>query len=137
MILKAGVSVGAVVPVIIHAAASAQGATIANAEPVVWHLLGYAFEAGSMIAALCACVAARVYVTFKTHKVPRWALDVPVMVLVSMFTAATVAAWRPTPLIALMVGTGFGAIGAGVIAGSASWLRKKFPELFGEDDPSA
>ncbi len=137
MILKTGAGVGAVAPVVIDMAGSAQGATLATAQPVIWHLLGYPFEAGSMIAALCACVAARVYVTFKTHKVPRWALDVPVMVLVMMFTAAGVAAWQPDPLLALIVGTGFGAIGAGVIAWSAKQLEKVFPDLVGKDEPRA
>jgi hypothetical protein len=135
MIWKAGVGMGAIVPVL--ADATTQGATIATSQPVIWHLLGYPFEAGSMIAGLCACVAARVYITVKAHKVPRWALDLPVMALVAMFTAASVAAWRPVPLIALIMGTGFGAIGAGVIAGSTGWLRKKFPELFGESEPDA
>lgn len=84
--------------------------------PTVWHLLGYPFEAGSMIAALCACLAVRFYVIQKDFKQHRWTLDAPVSALALMFTASAVIRMRPDPAIALFYGTAFGILGAGIIA---------------------
>lgn len=115
MIVKVGATMGALLPVAAAVAAD-KGATVATASPVIWHALGYPFEAGSMIAGLCACFAVRFYVVQKDFKVHRWALDIPVTSLVMMFTAAAMVSWRPEPLGALLIGTGLGAIGAGIIA---------------------
>lgn len=49
-------------PVAAHAIASDRGATVTTSTPTIWVVLGYPFEAGSMIAALCACAAVRFYV---------------------------------------------------------------------------
>ena len=114
MIWRAAATFGATAPVV-AGAAGIGGATNVN-NPVVWHVLGYYFEAGSMIAAICACVAVRFYVVqHASGSASRWVLDVPVSALTLMFTAAFVIALRPEPLSALLIGTGLGAIGAGLI----------------------
>ena len=114
---------GALVPV---AAAIGQdkGAAVAVSVPTVWHFMGYAFEAGSMIAALCACVAVRFYVTQTDRKAHRWTLDIPVSVLTLLFTAGMVMSQRPEPLWALMTGTGIGALGAGIISIALTWVQR-------------
>jgi len=96
--------------------------------PVVWHLLGYPFEAGSMIAALCACVAVRFYIVQHEAGANRWVLDVPVSSIALMFAAAIVVTFRPQPLTALIYGTGVGALGAGLIR----IAKKHVDRLFGE-----
>ena len=110
---------GALLPLTAAAAAAAgdRGAALAGAgPPVVWSVLGLSFEAGSMIAALCACLAVRFYVSRQPGGLHRWALDLPVSTLALMFTAAAVTKQRPDPLYALMLGTGIGVLGAGLIA---------------------
>ena len=59
---RVGATAGALLPVAASALAAYKGATVATSQPVVWHVLGYPFEAGSMIAAICACIAVRFYV---------------------------------------------------------------------------
>ncbi|KQN91543.1 hypothetical protein ASE90_01680 [Sphingomonas sp. Leaf67] len=123
MMGRAGATVGALVPV---AAAMGQdrGATMAVSVPTVWHFLGYPFEAGSMIAAICACVAVRFYVVQTDRKAHRWTVDVPVSVLTLLFTAGLVISQRPEPLWALMTGTGIGALGAGIISIALTWVQR-------------
>lgn len=124
MIGKAGMTMGALLPVAAAAVASDRGAAIAVTAPDVWSVLGYQFEAGSMIAALCACAAVRYYVS-QQPGVHRLALDLPISTLVLMFTAAAVTKQRPEPLYALAIGTGFGILGAGIIA-----IAKKYMDQF-------
>lgn len=100
----------------IAAAAVTTGKPAELPVPTVWHVLGYPFEAGSMIAALCACAAVRFYVVQKEYKQHRWTLDAPVSALALMFTAAAIIRMRPDPALALGYGTTFGILGAGIIA---------------------
>lgn len=123
MIARLGATAGALVPV---AAAMGQdkGATVQSSVPTVWAFLGYPFEAGSMIAALCACLAVRFYVSQTERKAHRWSLDIPVSILSLLFTAGMVISQRPEPLWALMMGTGIGALGAGIISIALAWVQR-------------
>lgn len=131
MILRMGATVGALAPVAVRA----QSGAVMAAQPTVWIVLGYPFEAGSMIAALCACLAVRFYVgqTDGAH----WSLKVPVLALALMFTAGGVITLRPTPLIALLLGTGLGAVGAGIIAYAKRWVDRWLGPLAGDAPPAA
>lgn len=113
MSLRLGAIAGVAAPVSAAAAIIKKGDAVTG--PVVWHLLGYPFEAGSMIAALCACVAVRFYVVQHGAGANRWLLDIPVSALAFMFTAGIIVTARPAPLTALLFGTGVGALGAGII----------------------
>ena len=110
------ISAGALLPVAAQAVMNDKGATVNASTPTIWHVLGYAFEAGSMIAALCACAAVRFYVVQKDHEQHRITLDAPISLLALMFTAAAVIRLRPDPSMALVYGTTFGILGAGLIA---------------------
>lgn len=135
MIWKGIITMGALVPVAAAAIARDKGATVATSEPVVWHALGYPFEAGSMIAALCACAAVRFYVVQTAREQHRWTIDMPVTMLALMFTAGAVITRRPAPLEALLTGTGIGALGAGIITIALSWVRRNTPSF--DDRPTA
>jgi len=126
---------GAILPVMASAAVDDHGATVATSVPVVWHALGYPFEAGSMIAALCACLAVRFYVVQTDRAQHRWTLDVPVHLLSMMFTAGLVITRRPEPLEALLTGTGIGALGAGIITVALSWVKRNTPSF--DDKPTS
>jgi hypothetical protein len=126
MIWRAGATMGAFLPVA-AAVATDRGATTATSQPVIWHFVGYAFEAGSMIAALCACLAVRFYVQQTGREQHRWTVDLPVTALVMMFSAAAVMRVRPDPAVALMIGTGLGALGAGIISIALGWVRRNLP----------
>jgi hypothetical protein len=126
---------GAAVPVA-NALAADVGATIQTSQPTVWHFLGYPFEAGSMIAGLCACLAVRFYVSQTDRVAHRWTVDVPVSALTLMFTAGAIASQRPGPLMALMLGTGMGAIGAGIINIAMKWVRRMIDPNAAEDKPA-
>lgn len=132
MIWRAGATAGALIPVAGAALAADKGETVATSVPTVWHALGYPFEAGSMIAALCACVAVRFYVSHKDRAAYRWQVDAPVSALALMFTAAAVMRLRPDPAVALFLGTGFGALGAGIIAAALAYVQR-LPGLGGPD----
>ena len=84
--------------------------------------------AGSMIAALCACVAVRFYIVQHETGPNRWLLDVPVSSIALMFAAGIVVTFRPQPLTALIYGTGMGALGAGLIR----IAKNKVDRMFGE-----
>ncbi|MBM3929325.1 MAG: hypothetical protein FJ335_12855 [Sphingomonadales bacterium] len=94
---------------------------IVTMQPTVWHVLGYGFQAGPMIAALVACFAVRFYSIQKDYPTYRWSLDVPISALALMFSAGAVIRVQPDPILALVWGTGFGVLGAGIIA-----LAKKY-----------
>lgn len=115
MIARFLITAGAVAPVAAQAIAADTGETVTTSQPTIWHLFGYPFEAGSMIAALCACVAVRFWVVQQEARPHRWQLDVPVSALALMLTAAIVARLRPDPVVALLYGTGVGVLGAGII----------------------
>ena len=129
MIPRVGATAGAFAPVV----AAEGGATIATSQPIIWHFLGYPFEAGSMIAGLCACLAVRFYVSQTDRQAHRWTVDVPVSALTLMFTAGAIASQRPAPLTALILGTGMGALGAGIISIAMKWVRRVIDPAAGGD----
>ncbi len=130
MSLRVGALAGITAPVAAAAATISKGATMTG--PVVWHALGYPFEAGSMIAALCACIAVRFYVVQHGAGANRWLLDIPVSALALMFTAGIIVTARPAPLTALLFGTGVGALGAGIIKIAKTYVDRWFHETTGE-----
>ncbi len=104
--------------------------------PVLWSLLGYQFEAASMIAGLCACLMVRIWVSLNDRS-PRawaWGVDLTVTAIALLFTAGWIALQRPAPFYALLSGTGFGALGAGIIAVALAWVKRIEP--FGADLPA-
>lgn len=127
MIWKMGATMGAFIPVAAAAVARDTGATVPTSSPVIWHFAGYPFEAGSMIAALCACIAVRFYVAQTDRQKYRWTVDASVTVLALLFTAGAVMQLRPDPALALIYGTGLGALGAGIIAIALNFVQSKFP----------
>lgn len=101
----------------------------AAAQPVIWSALGYQFEAGSMIAGLCACFMVRLWVSLNDHSARAWAwgVDLTVTAISMLFTAGWIALQRPAPFYALLSGTGFGALGAGIIAVALAWVKRIEP----------
>ncbi len=104
--------------------------------PVLWNLLGYQFEAASMIAGLCACLMVRIWVSLndRSPKAWAWGVDLTVTVIAMLFTAGWIALQRPAPFYALLSGTGFGALGAGIIAVALAWVKRIEP-IAGVDLP--
>lgn len=109
--------------------------TIAAARPVVWSALGYQFEAASMLAGLSACLTVRLWVSL-TNVPARplaWVIDAVVTMIAMLFTAGWIVLQRPEPFYALLGGTGFGALGAGIITIALQWV-KQMASLSGSDD---
>ena len=108
----------------------------AVAQPVIWSALGYRFEAGSMIAGLAACLMVRIWVSLNAHPatVWTWAIDLTVTAIALLFTAGWIVLARPEPFYALMSGTGFGALGAGIIAIALAWVKRLAPFSEGAAD---
>lgn len=108
------------------------------AQPVLWSALGYRFEAASMIAGLSACLMVRVWVSLRDRTPRPFALgiDLSVTGLSLLFTASWIVLQRPEPFYALLSGTGFGALGAGIIRVALAWVRRlqTFQGLEGGDD---
>lgn len=109
----------------------AKGTALASAaaQPVIWSALGYQFEAASMIAGLCACFMVRLWVSLNDHRAQAWAwgVDLTVTAISMLFTAGWIALQRPAPFYALLSGTGFGALGAGIIAVALAWVKRIEP----------
>lgn len=103
--------------------------TAAAAHPVIWSLLGYQFEAASMIAGLSACLMVRVWVSLndRSARIWAWSLDLTVSAIAMLFTAGWIVLQRPAPFYALLSGTGFGALGAGIIAVALGWVKRIEP----------
>ena len=101
----------------------------AAAQPVIWTLLGYQFEAASMIAGLCACLMVRIWVSLndRSSRVWAWSVDLTVTAISLLFTAGWIVLQRPAPFYALLSGTGFGALGAGIIAMALAWIKRIEP----------
>lgn len=110
----------------------------AVAQPVIWTLLGYQFEAASMIAGLSACLMVRIWVSLndRSAKVWAWSVDLTVTAISMLFTAGWIVLQRPAPFYALLSGTGFGALGAGIIAVALGWVKRIEP-LATLDDPES
>ena len=70
-----------------------------NRPVSIWR---YPLEAGSMIAAICACIAVRLYVAQKDRAAHRWNIDLPVSALTLLFTASAVICLWPDPALALI-----------------------------------
>lgn len=134
MIWKTGATVAAIIPVAISSVAD--GATVGAAPPVVWHWLGYQFEAAGMVAALFGCFMARFWIGagMYARKQFRFTLDVPVSGMALATTAGLVISHHPDPLYALLIGAGLGVLGEGLFKLAEKYLRKLAPDLF---DPSA
>lgn len=115
MMTRVGAAAATIAATAAAGIASDKGATV-SVQPTVWHVLGYAFEAGPMIAGLVACFAVRFYIIRKDYPTHRWSLDIPISALALMFAAATVIRLRPDPIMALFYGTTWGVVGAGIIA---------------------
>ena len=103
--------------------------TSAAAQPVIWTLLGYQFEAASMIAGLSACLMVRIWVSLTDRHARAWAwgVDLTVTTISMLFTAGWIVLQRPAPFYALLSGTGFGALGAGIIAVALGWVKRIEP----------
>lgn len=101
----------------------------AAAQPVIWSLLGYQFEAASMIAGLCACLMVRIWISLNDRSARAWAwgIDLIVTAISTLFTAGWIVMQRPEPFYALLSGTGFGALGAGIIAIALTWVKRMEP----------
>jgi hypothetical protein len=131
MIARAILPLAAALPVAVAAATDNKGAMVT--APTIWIVLGYPFEAGSMIAALTACVAVRFWATQKDYAHHRWSLDVPVTMLALMFTSAAVISVRPVPLFALLLGTGLGVLGEGIIRVAKKYVDRWLGGITGVD----
>lgn len=107
----------------------------AAAQPVLWSALGYQFEAASMIAGLSACLMVRIWVSLTDRATSGWtvAVDATVSAIALLFTAGWIVLERPELFYALMSGTGFGALGAGIIALALGWVKRIAP--LGQDAP--
>ncbi|EZP57267.1 putative membrane protein [Sphingomonas sp. RIT328] len=134
MIWKTGALMGALLPVAAAALAADKSAVLSPAGPSIWYFFGYPFEAGSMIAAICACIAVRLYVAQKERADHRWNIDLPVSALTLMTTATAVIRLRPDPALALIYGTGIGALGVGLITIALNFVQSKLPG--GEEKPT-
>jgi tetrahydromethanopterin S-methyltransferase subunit E len=113
------------------------GATPAAAvTPVLADLAGYQFEVAPMLLAVLACIVVRIYKGAKSKTHEGWVVDVSITVLSVLFTVALIITARPGVLMALIYGTGLGAIGAGLIY----FAEKKTRDALGaatSDDPVA
>lgn len=114
MIAKVSATGAAVIPVVAVAAEKANSAIIQ--QPVVWHFLGFPFEAASMVATLFGCLAARYWIgaAQAIRKEHRWSLDMPVSAMALATSAGVMMSMRPAPLYALLIGAGVGVIGEGI-----------------------
>lgn len=98
-------------------------------QPVIWNALGYQFEAAPMLAALSACLVVRIWVCLSAPPIGVRArgLNLSVTAIAMLFTAGWIVLQRPSPFFALLSGSGFGALGSGIIAISLSWVRRLEP----------
>lgn len=101
------------------------GVTVAAAavpQPVIWSFLGHPFDAASMVAALFAAMTTRVIIGLRNRSVGL-ALDAAILVLVLVTTAAVVASYRTNMVGALLLGTGLGTIGEGILRIAEKWTN--------------
>jgi uncharacterized membrane protein len=95
--------------------AAAGGAAASASIPVVWDFLGYNFQAGPLIVAVCATLMTRLIVSLNTKTRPRIVLDVAVTALSVLVSALWVQANSLALLPAGVSGITFGALGIGII----------------------
>jgi hypothetical protein len=126
--MKAPVTLGLSIQTSAAVAAVTKPAT--TPSPVLGSFLGYQFEWGPMIAGLLTCIAVRFYVAKKLS-----AIDGPVLTIVMLFTAGLIQDRRPAPIWAIVIGTGLGAIGAGVIKAAQFYVERSLPGVFSDDPP--
>jgi hypothetical protein len=105
--------------------ASGAAATVA-ALPVVWDFLGYHFEAGPFVVAVCATLMTRLIVSLNTKGKHRWGLDVTVTGLSVLVAVLWVQANRLPLLPAGISGIAFGALGIGIIGLAKSQMGIAF-----------
>lgn len=104
--------------------------TAAAVTPVLADLLGYQFEVAPMLLAIVSCVIVRVYKGAKAKSREGWVVDVSISLLAVLFTVVFIITLRPNLLLAAVLGTGLGAIGAGLIA----YAEKRARAALGEVD---
>ncbi|WP_342249394.1 hypothetical protein [Sphingomonas sp. OTU376] len=136
MIYRLGAT-GLAVTLIAVQAVQAAGASVATAEPVIWHFLGYPFEAAGMISAVFGCIVARVWVNAAQHLKHQYrlVLDAPITAAVFGVTVALVIWQRPAPLIGIFLGLGMGMLGEGVFKLAELYTRKILRVAGIADDP--
>ena len=110
--------------------------SLADAQPVLWTLLGYRVEAASMLASLTACLSLRIWICLKDapDSARTRAIDITVTSIALLFSTGWVVLQRPSPFFALLSGSGFGALGTGIVALSLRWVKRLAP-LADEDSP--
>jgi hypothetical protein len=111
---------------------------VISAQPVVWTMLGYPFDAAPMLGAWSVCFAVRlVRLRLNLNGTPATprpkAVSVIVTAIAMLFTTGWLVLQRPSPFFALLSGAGFGALGGGIITLSLAWIRRLQP--FSEIDP--
>lgn len=113
---------------------AAAATTAAMPQPVIWHFLGYPYEAASLIAAVFAAVTTRVVIGLRARSV-NYALDGAVLVLVLVTTAGVVIGFRTTLIMGLLYGTGLATIGEGIIRIAERYTTKGLSALGIEPPP--
>lgn len=98
-------------------------ATAALPKPVVWHFLGYPFEAASMIAALFAAIVTRIIINTRAKSTNR-TLDAAVLALVLITTGSVVSGWHLNLVGGLLAGTGLATIGEGILRIAEKYVNK-------------
>jgi hypothetical protein len=98
-------------------------------HPVIWSALGYEFEAASMLAALLACLVVRVWVCLTNAPTSLRArgLNLSITAIALLFTIGWVMLQRPSPFYGLLSGSGFAALGSGLISISLNWVKQLDP----------
>lgn len=112
----------------------AMASAAAMPQPVIWHFLGYPYEAASLIAAVFAAVTTRVVIGLRSRSVT-YALDAAVLVLVLVTTCGVVIAFRTSLIMGLLYGTGLATIGEGIIRIAERYTAKGLSALGIEPPP--
>lgn len=102
---------------------TATAATAALPKPVVWHFLGYPFEAASMIAAIFAAIVTRIIINTRAKSTNR-TLDFAVIALVLLTTVSIVAGMHANLVGGLLYGTGIATVGEGILRIAEKWVNR-------------
>lgn len=113
-------------------------ATAALPKPVVWHFLGYPFEAASMVAAIFAATVTRIIINTRAKSTNR-TLDFAVLALVLLTTASIVAGWHVNLVGGLLWGTGLATVGEGILRVAEKYVNKAlaFLDVAPPEQPAA